>query len=509
MKDVLSNSQSARKRALPSEPDSWSGRGSSGEAEPSPKSSLAYPLSALFALVDGQRDYPKACQELAVFLKGLPEEHSPEGLLEQAVRARFPRVWMERFLFILLSVQSSDWQTAGYLLQFRNLKRLLQRVEKRSPLNPAESTLARELISALALSQYHDFDPFCRGAAATFQSLRAGKLAVSGDLGLLIYLIRCECTAMAERKRWLEQGLPSGDPEGVARLAPHLDALETRIAGAKILAQRLGSFGALQEIPMGLEEAMGPFRFARLLDGLSALGSDALKGVLEMQRGKRAPTRDLIALSSLCRWVAEARGAGSGPLDWVRMALEAYDRGHFRVEAEGGLPAVETLLREARVVREGSFVIGHFGEYPYPSWTARDGLTRPFRSSNPERLAPDLGRLVQANLHREAVILKMLDDERVRGAEGLVEAIVAGSPSPVVHAKIAGQAELHTGAACARVPLALLKSPVAIPVALMQPLIHPGLVSFSEMKALYRNRSRLRPEVSEGLRVFLKQAYAL
>jgi hypothetical protein len=29
------------------------------------------------------------------------------------------------------------------------------------------------------------------------------------------------------------------------------------------------------------------------------------------------------------------------------------------------------------------------------------------------------------------------------------------------------------------------------------------------MKALYRNRSRLRPEVSEGLRVFLKQAYAL
>jgi hypothetical protein len=509
MEDVLPNSQHARKRSSPAEPVSWSGRGSVGDAEPAPKAALSYPLSALFSLVDSQRDYAIACQDLAALLKRLPDGQSPEALLDQALRARFPRVWVERFLFILLSVQSSDWQTAGYVLQFRHLKRLLLRVERRAPLNPAESALARELISALALSQYLDFDPFCRSAAATFQSMRAGKLAVSGDLGLLIYLIRSECTAMAERKRWLEQGLASGDPDGVARLAPHLDVLEARMAGALALAQRLGRFGAVEETPMGLEEAMGPFRFGRLLDGLAALGSDALKGVLEAQRAKRAPTRELIALASLCRWVSEARRAGSGPLEWVAMALEAYDHGHFRVDAEGGLPAAETLLREARVTRDGTWVSGHFGEYPYPSWMSRDGLTRPFRSSNPERLAPDLRRLVQANLHRENVILKMLDDGRVRATEGLVEAIVEGSPSPLVHAKIAGQPGLHTGPACARVPLALLKSPVPIPSALLQPLIHPALVPFSEMKALYRNRARLRPEVSEGLRVFLKQAYAI
>jgi hypothetical protein len=506
MEDVLANSQSARQRPLPAEPASWTGRGPA--VDPDPAASLSFPLSALFSLIEAQRDYAAACRELAALLKRLPDGHTPEGLLLQALRARFPRVWTERFLFVLLAVQPSDWQTAGYVLQFRNLKRLLHRVERRAPLNTAESTLARELIAALALSRALDLDPFCREAAATFRDLRAGKLAVSGDLGLLIYLVRCECGAMAERKRWLEDGLPSGDPDAVARLAPHLDLLESRMAGAQALAQRLGRLGALQETSMGLEEAMGPFCFERLLEGLEAPGSEDLKRVMELQRAKRAPTRDLIALSSLCRWLAEARGTSAGPLDWVRMALEAYDHGHFRLDVRGGLPAVEALLREARVVREDSWVSGHFGEYAYSSWTARDGLTRPFRSSNPERLAPDLPGLVRANLHRETVILKMLDEERVRMTPGLVEAIVAGSPSPVVHAKIASRPELRTGPACARVAAALLRSGVAIPAALWQPLLHPDLVPFPEMKALYRDRAALRPEVAEALRAYLKQAYA-
>ena len=516
MEDVLQNYLQTRKRPAAdasgarsaSEPASWTTRGSA-EGEVISKPSLPYPLSALFALVDGHRDYHSSCQNMAVFLKKLSGNHSLEELMSQVLQARFPRVWMERFLFILLEVQPSDWQTAGYALQFRHLKRLLLRVERKTPLNTVESGLAREMISALALSRFQDFEPFCRRAAETFKSLQAGHLAVSGDLGLLIYLIRSECAAMGERKNWLENDLASGDPETVGRLTPHLKLLEDRLQKAQEVAQRLGGFGALQEGAVGLEEAMGPFFYAHFTDSLKAPGLSGLKEALAAQRAKRVPTRDLIALASLCRWLCEARGASAGPLEWVRMALAAYDRGHFRLDVAGGLPAVEALLGEARVERDGTLVLGNFGENPYSSWIARDELTRPYRSSNPDRLCPDPRSLVAANLHREGVILKMLDSAKVYRTPGLVEAIVEGSRSSLVHSKIAARSELHSGPANGRVPLVLLRSAVSIPASLLKSLIHPSLIAFSEMKVLYRAKSALRPEVAEELHAFLKQAYAI
>lgn len=517
MEDVLQNSPQTSKRPAgdagatrsASEPASWTTRGGSADGEVFSRPSLPYPLNALFSLVESHRDYHIGCQNMAVFLKKLSGHHSLEDLMLQVIQARFPRVWMERFLFILLEVQASDWQTAGYALQFRHLKRLLLRVERKTPLNTVESGLARELISALALSRFQDFEPFCRRAVDTFKSLQAGHLAVSGDLGLLIYLLRCECSAMGERKNWLESDLGSGDPETVARLTPHLKLLEDRMHKAQEMAQRLGGYGAIQDGSAGLEEAMGPFFYAHFTDGLKAPGLSGLKEALAMQRAKRVPTRDLIALSSLCRWLCEARGASAGPLEWVRMALAAYDRGHFRLDVAGGLPAVEALLSEARVERDGTLVLGNFGENPYSSWIARDDLTRPYRSSNPDRISPDVKSLVASNLHRDGVILKMLDSAKVYQTPGLVEAVVEGSRSSLVHSKIAARSELHAGPANGRVPLALLRSGVSIPGALLKSLIHPSLIAFSEMKVLYRAKSALRPEVADELHAFLKQAYAI
>jgi hypothetical protein len=362
----------------------------------------------------------------------------------------------------------------------------------------------------LSLSRFTDFDPYGRHAAETFKTMQAGRMPVSGDLGLLIYLLRCESVAMGERKNWLESELASGDPESVARLSPHLKLLEDRMLKAQELAQRLGGFGPIQDGPMGLEEAMGPFFFNHLQECLAKHPAlSGLQDVLELQRRKRVPTRDLIALSTLSRWLLEARGTPAGPVEWVRMALEAYDRGHFHLDVAGGLPAVEAILCEAKVEREGTHVLGNFGEVPYSSWIARDDLTRPYRSSNPDRISPDVRTLVLANLHREAIIVKMLDNPKVFGTPGLVEAIVEGSRSVLVHSKIATRTELHAGSINGRVPTALLRSQVSISTALLRSLIHPSHIAFSEMKAMYRGRSSLRHEVAEELHAFLKQTYAL
>ncbi|MDB5047603.1 MAG: hypothetical protein JWO30_674 [Fibrobacteres bacterium] len=523
MEDVLLNYLQARKQAqsvpgnseAAGEPVSWTKTGdtskqSGPEADAFLKPSLPYPLNGLFTLVESHREYPASCRELAEFLKKLCGQHPLEDALLQVLQARFPRVWMERFLFILLEVQPSDSQTAAYALQFRHLKRLLLRVERKTPLNAVESGLARELISALSLSRFLDFDPFCRHAAAAFKTMQAGCMPVSGDLGLLIYLIRCECTAMGERKNWLETNLGSGDPDTVARLSPHLKLLEERMIKAQEMAQRIGSYGPLQEAPMGLEEAMGPFFFAHLKECLAKSPSLAgLKEALDLQQAKRVPTRDLIALSSLSRWLMEARGAPAGPLEWVRMALESYDRGHFRLDVAGGLPAVEVLLSEAKVEREGTLVLGNFGENPYSPWIARDGLTRPYRSSNPDRIAPDLRSTVLANIHRDSIIMKLLDNPKVQETPGLIETIVEGSRSSLVHSKIATRRELHSGSVNGRVPVALVRSPVTISTSLIRSLLNPSVISFTEMKSLYRGRSALRHEVAEELHSFLKQAHVI
>jgi hypothetical protein len=315
---------------------------------------------------------------------------------------------------------------------------------------------------------------------------------------------------MGERKAWLEGELMPDDPAGIARLSPHLRLLEDRMQRTQEMAQRLGRYEPPRDAPMGLEDALGPFFLHHLKECLARRPELApLKAVLELQRARLVPTRDLIALSSLCRWIQEAKGLSGGPLDWIRSALEAYEGGHFRVDATGVLPAVAPLLGDAKVEMDDHVVLGNFGENPYSSWIARDGLSRPFRSPNPDRLAPDIRHTVLQNIHREAVVLRLLDHSAVYETPGLVESIVELSRSATVHARIATRPELHAGAVNGRVPVALLKSPVTIPSALLRTLVHPSHVPFSEMKVLYRGRSTLRPEVTEEIGRYLRHVHAL
>lgn len=480
------------------------------EPDPFLKSTLPFPLCAIASVVENHKDYAESCRKLGELLKKISGQHPLDEVMLQVMQARLPRVWMERFLLILLEVQPSDWQTAHYALQFRHVRRLLLRVDRHKPLNAAESNLAREIINALNLRAFADLEGFCAKAVETFRGIQAHRPAPSADLGLLIYLLRCETSSMAERKAWLEGELIPDDPAAIARLTPHLKLLEDRMQRTQELAQRLGRYEPPRDAPMGLEEVLGPFFLKHLRDALDRQPDLAgLKYAIDLQRARLVPTRDLIALATLSRWAREARGASGGPLEWICAALESYEGGHFRVDVAGVLPAVSPLLAEAKVDADETSVRGNFGEYPYASWIARDGLSRPFRSPNPDRLAPDIRQTVLQNIHRENVLLKLLDRNSVYETPGLVETVVEHSKSPAVHARIATRSELHSGSVNGRVPAALLRSPVSIPSALLRTLVHPSHVPFSELKALFRSRSGLRPEVAEEIGRYLRQVHAL
>ena len=473
------------------------------------KTTLPFPLSDLFALVDTHVSYPQSCLQLSELLKVQCGHYPLESLILEAFQARFSRVWMERFLFVILEVESSDWQTATYVLQFRHLKRLLLRVERQKPLNPIETGLAHEIIKSLGLSSFTDLEPFCQHAKETFKLMQSGRIPVSGDLGLLVYLIHSEAIAIGERKHWLELDLIPGELESVARMTPLLKHLEQRMQKALEMAKRLGGYGPILNATLGIEENLGVFFYAHFKQCLGKLPElQAFKETLELQRIKRVPTEDLIALTTLSRWVMEARGQTKGPLEWIRLALESYDQGHFRLDIDGRYSAVEALLLEAKTERDGNFVLGNFGENPYSSWVARDGLTRPYRSANPDRIPPDLRSTVLANIHNDNILLKLLEHSKVYLSPGLIEMIVEGNRSPLVHEQIASRRELHTGVTNGRVPIALLRSPVEIPASLLRALIHPQHVSFTDMKSLYRSREELRREVVTELHRFLTLAYA-
>ena len=139
--------------------------------------------SELFSLVENHKNYPDSCRQLAEFFKVQCGHYPLERLVLEALQARFPRVWMERFLFILLEVEASDWQTAAYVLQFRHLKRLLLRVERQKPLNAVETNLAHEIIQSLGLSSFTDLNPFCHHANEIFKLMQAGRIPVSNPPG--------------------------------------------------------------------------------------------------------------------------------------------------------------------------------------------------------------------------------------------------------------------------------------------------------------------------------------
>lgn len=480
------------------------------DRDPFLKSALPFPLCALVSLVETHAEYPDSVRRLAELLKKISGTHSLDEALLQVMQARLPRVWMERFLFILLEVQPSDWQTAHYALQFRHVRRLLLRVDRKQRLNAAESTLAREIIHALNLQAFADLDGFCVRAVATFKEIQAHRPAASADLGLLIYLLRCETASMGERKAWLEGELAPEDPGAIARLTPHLKLLEDRIQRTRELAQRLGRYEPPRDAPMGLEDGLGPYFFNHLRECLGRRPELApLLAVLDLQRSRLVPTQDLVALATFCRWAQESRGTAGAPLDWIRAALEAYDGGHFRVDVRGAMPGVAPLIAEGRMETDGDVALGNFGENPYACWIARDGLTRPFRSQNPDRLAPDIRHTVLCNIHRDGILLRLLDTPAAQGAPGLIETVVENSKSPAVHARIATRPELHSGPVNRRVPIALLKSQVSIPIALVRTLVHPSYVPFPELKSLFRSRSTLRAEVADEIGRYLRQIHAL
>ena len=112
--------------------------------------------------------------------------------------------------------------------------------------------------------------------------------------------------------------------------------------------------------------------------------------------------------------------------------------------------------------------------------------------------------LVAANLNNTSVLLGLLKNQKVINTPGVVAMVVQRSRNMRVLDVICHSRNLHSGFANKDVPLAVLRSPMNIPIKVLRRFISVRYVSKVELKRLAVDRTSVRREVATEIQAFLK-----
>ncbi|HPF69988.1 MAG TPA: hypothetical protein PLQ13_04880 [Candidatus Krumholzibacteria bacterium] len=373
--------------------------------------------------------------------------------------------------------------------------------------------------------------PPARGAAlaATLRARCDGHLtrllkgeepgpAARGELRALLAL---EIDARAERIGALAVRLASrGGPEAARRLR-RLSFMDAELDDLRDLAERLGDRGGRADI-LGVRS-----RF------LSALGADAacridaavavapgLERLALVWRGLAAPTpavADPGAAWRRLRAVAALPDAGlllpqePDPLALATLVMAGGDGAAVRVPL--GAAARQRLvtgpawrLPEGVTIADGVLEVAADDACravalaaPVPA-----AVQAPAEPQEEENLGQaELKRLVLTSLQSTSATIAFLRDAKITSIPGLVQEIVVRTRNPQILEIIAATRPLHSGFANRGVPLAMLKSPVNIPVKSIRKFIHVKYISKVELKRMAADRTGIRREVGQEIEHYL------
>lgn len=112
--------------------------------------------------------------------------------------------------------------------------------------------------------------------------------------------------------------------------------------------------------------------------------------------------------------------------------------------------------------------------------------------------------LVAANINNTSVLLGLLKNQKVVNTPGVVAMVALRSRNMRVLDTICSTRTLHCGFANKDVPLAILRSPMNIPVKVLRKFINVRFVSKIDLKRLATDRSVVRREVANEVEVYLK-----
>ncbi|HKK69773.1 MAG TPA: hypothetical protein VKA86_01050 [Candidatus Krumholzibacteria bacterium] len=112
--------------------------------------------------------------------------------------------------------------------------------------------------------------------------------------------------------------------------------------------------------------------------------------------------------------------------------------------------------------------------------------------------------LVLSNINNTSVLLGLLKNQKVINTPGIVRMVVERSRNMRVLDTICTARNLHSGFANKDVPLALLRSPMNIPVKVLRKFVNVRYVSKMDLRRVERDSSAVRREVAAEVGAYLK-----
>jgi hypothetical protein len=118
--------------------------------------------------------------------------------------------------------------------------------------------------------------------------------------------------------------------------------------------------------------------------------------------------------------------------------------------------------------------------------------------------ASELKHMVMTNIQSISILLGFLRSPKIVAIPGLVEEVVNRTRNPKIIETICQVRVMHTGFANRAVPLAVLRSPVNVPIAVLRKFIHVKYVSKVDLKRMAVDQTGVRKEVGREVKKYLK-----
>lgn len=452
-------------------------------------------------------DYAAGAKKIAEFLGNAAESIPLDELFERLLAANPPEEWFEFLVVCMLDTGFSDIQVAKNVLRLRCLRRLFMKVEGGVPIDEREEEVFCNVKSMVRVGNISEFLGVTYFARSLVESIIEQAPVDEQRRRLLVELIRWEAKALNVRINRLSDSIDAYSMKAMGRMLPIVKRFDENLREAEYLAVRIERRIEFGRAAMTLARSLNAASFEKWVAKMGE-GEPVkpLREALLLQYGKLAPTRSLVALMSLYRWVFEAHGIKVSPAIWAKRALEMYEEGRFSIELGEVIEHFRNHLVEAGAWIEGPMVSGSFTDKLYSQWIAANGLSRPLdrscESAERERHLT-VRQLVHRFFGNASVIGRLLDNPEINSSPGIVEYIAKNSRSGTVLSKIATNNKLYAGPGNAGVPRALLTNPTRIPITLLRIFLKPSFFNRVELERLISANPEMRQDVIAEIRHYL------